>query len=111
MKKRESKKIYITHGAEYRAVEECIYEENLLFGDVYVQARDCLEEIIRISEQMQNAEQGVSSGLCEPYEELGSYGKRKPENIVRRRSSNLIAFCAERGGVKTSAMISFLLAL
>lgn len=111
MKKRESKKIYITHGAEYRAVEECIYEENLLFGDVYVQARDCLEEIIRISEQMQNAEQGVSSDLCEPYEELGSYGKRKPENIVRRRSSNLIAFCAERGGGKTSAMISFVRAL
>ena len=106
-----SKKIYITHGAEYRAVEECIYEENLLFGDVYAQARDCLEEIIKISEQMQNAEQGADSELCEPYEEQGPYGKRKPENIVRRRSSNLIAFCAERGGGKTSAMISFVRAL
>lgn len=111
MKTRESKKIYITHGAEYRAVEECIYEENLLFGDVYAQARDCLEEIIKISEQMQNAEQGADSELCEPYEEQGPYGKRKPENIVRRRSSNLIAFCAERGGGKTSAMISFVRAL
>lgn len=111
MKTRESKKIYITHGAEYRAVEECIYEENLLFGDVYAQARDCLEEIIKISEQMQNAEQGADSELCEPYEEQGHYGKRKPENIVRRRSSNLIAFCAERGGGKTSAMISFVRAL
>lgn len=111
MKTRESKKIYITHGAEYRAVEECIYEENLLFGDVYAQARDCLEEIIKISEQMRNAEQGAASEFCEPYEEQGPYGKRKPENIVKRRSSNLIAFCAERGGGKTSAMISFVRAL
>lgn len=111
METRESKKIYITHGAEYRAVEECIYEKNLLFGDVYAQARDCLEEIIKISEQMKETEQGVVSDFCAPYEELEICGKRKPENIVRRRSSNLIAFCAERGGGKTSAMISFVRAL
>lgn len=111
METRESKRIYITHGAEYRAVEECIYEKNLLFGDVYAQARDCLEEIIIISEQMQETEQGSISDFCAPYEEPAPSGKRKPENVVRRRSSNLIAFCAERGGGKTSAMISFVRAL
>lgn len=111
METRERKKIYITHGAEYRAVEECIYEENLLFGDIYAQARDCLEEIIKISEQMQNNEASHRSDFCAPYEEPYACGKRKPENIVRRRSSNLIAFCAERGGGKTSAMISFVRAL
>lgn len=111
METRESKRIYITHGAEYRAVEEYIYEKNLLFGDVYAQARDCLEEIIKISEQMQEKEQSTVSDFCAPYEEPGPSGKRKPENVVRRRSSNLIAFCAERGGGKTSAMISFVRAL
>ena len=111
METRESKRIYITHGAEYRAVEECIYEKNLLFGDVYAQARDCLEEIIIISEQMQETEQVSISDFCAPYEEPAPSGKRKPENVVRRRSSNLIAFCAERGGGKTSAMISFVRAL
>lgn len=111
MEKRDCKRIYITHGAEYRAVEECIYEENLLFGEAYAQARDCLEEIIKISEQMQGSEQSAGSDFCAPYEQLGPDGRRRPENIVRRRSSNLIVFSAERGGGKTSAMISFVRAL
>lgn len=104
------KKIYITKGAEYRAVEECIYEKDLFFGDVYAQARNCLDEIIEISEQMRQKDTSPTSENCYQGTKQREY-INDSENIVKRRSSNIIAFCAERGGGKTSAMISFVQAL
>lgn len=109
------KKIRVERGKEYQAIKECIYQEGSFFEDVYQRARDCIEEIVNISEQM------LRSEVIEDGAEALSYGSKcgcldgregaSSREIVKLRSSNLIAFCADRGQGKTSAMLSFANAL
>lgn len=109
------KKIRVEWGKEYQAIKECIYQEGSFFEDVYQRARDCIEEIVNISEQM------LRSEVIEDGAEALSYGSKcgcldgregaSSREIVKLRSSNLIAFCADRGQGKTSAMLSFANAL
>lgn len=103
LKMKEPLKIYIKKGQEYQAKREPVYLPSLFFGSAYEQARDCLEEIETICEQFeQNPANGhsYSDGLQhipdgKLYEGLLGY------------SNNVIAFCADRGYGKTTAMLSF----
>lgn len=47
----KKKTIRIARGQEDRAIIECIYQENLFFQELYEQARNCTNEILRVNEQ------------------------------------------------------------
>lgn len=99
--------ITIEHGKEYQARKESIYDKNAFFFDCYRQAADCLREILAIG-------QAFISDHPELDQAEESYPSAASANVNKALlgyPNNIIAFCAERGQGKTSAMISFANAL
>lgn len=109
------KTIYVRKGSEYHAIIECIYKENLFLADIYRRARDCTEEIVQINAQLfQRENDGLHKDPCMDSIASGyadARGGTDIERLVSNRFNNIIAFCAERGQGKTSAMLSYAAAL
>lgn len=96
-------KIAVTAGQEYMAKEENIYDSESFFFDSYRRAAECLEEVLLAQRQFEELE-NIASGINDMVEPmLNSRLLNSPNNII--------AFCAERGQGKTSAMMSFAKAL
>ena len=95
-------RIVVQKGTEYQAIEEDIRDEGLFFRDVYRGARIMLEDILEMSDHVvSNASRGKNVRLQDcSVQELNE--------IIRHRQNNVIAFCANRGYGKTSAMLSFI---
>lgn len=94
--------ITIKKGEEYRAKDnDPVWEENTFFAEAYQQARDCLGEIIDISKMAKEDISRQSSTQSDEYITAQ----------LRGCTNNIIAFCADRGHGKTSAMLSFCNAL
>lgn len=97
--------ITIKQGMEYQSHKENIYQENSFFAQSYRHAANCLQEIIDANEYF--------------FQKLDKEKKlrdsRSTDAIINRQllgyPNNIIAFCAERGQGKTSAMLSFAKAL
>jgi len=98
--------ITVKRGEEFQAKQESIYDTNTFFYDAYRQAAACLVEILTRGEEhiKRNRE---NSG--EPDEWLS--GSERINRQLLGYPNNIIAFCAERGHGKTSAMASFSTAL
>ena len=107
------KTIYVQKGKEYSANIECIYRKEIFFEDIYRRARDCTEEILQINERLADANGGFEGNPCgaDPSSACADGGYGYVERMVNTRFSNVIAFCAERGQGKTSAMLSHAKAL
>lgn len=115
---KETKTIRITRGQEDHSLIECIYEPNLFFGSLYARARSCTEEILRVNSQIVNTwsenQSYCGSVPCEKGTMLSyaaARSKTKAEYNAHSHLCNVIAFCAERGQGKTSAMLSYATAL
>lgn len=130
MKKQPLTIITIEKGDEYRSRVADIYEENAFFYPAYLQAGQCVVEILeaseRFSDQFNPRKQpyrAVSSSEYIEYQQWNQptyFHTCQTENSDRTLSkfaalasypNNIIAFCGERGGGKTSAMVSFAKAL
>lgn len=95
--------IYIRNDETYRTRKEDVTQGDLFFSPVYIQARNCLNDIVETTQH---------------YWEIAKHGKNPTRtqqdfNPLRLRGypNNIIAFCAKRGYGKTSAMLSFSTAL
>ena len=94
--------IVITQGTEYQSRVEDIYCPNIFFHSAYKQAADCVESILQVGQEpnwIKTTQFQESSSDLELNDKLLGY------------PNNVIAFCAERGQGKTSAMVSFAKAL
>ena len=89
------RKITIASGDEYRPKVEDIYDPQGFFYDSYRHAAACVKEILAAGEEYK--EDGRDS----------SVGREKADWALLEYPNNVIAFCAERGQGKTSAMLSF----
>lgn len=90
--------ITVKKGEEYFARLEDIFEKNIFFSDIYRRAAVNLNEILQF---IKNKEQNLEN--CNSTISLQKH--------LLQRSSNVIAFCADRGGGKTTALRSFANAL
>ena len=93
-------RLRVKKGSEYQAKEEDIYLQDSFFRDTYETARDCVEEILAANEK-----------FFVENDDFGRYSEEDINILLKGYANNLIAFCAERGQGKTSAMISFSTAL
>lgn len=93
--------IFIRKDEVYRTRIEDVTNKNQFFYPVYQQARDSLLELIKYSQKYWE-ENGTANHLKE--------ANRNPMRL-RGYPNNFIAFCADRGHGKTSAMLSFSKAL
>lgn len=93
-------RLRVKKGSEYQAKEENIYSQDSFFRDTYETARDCVEEILAANEK-----------FFAENDDFGRYSEEDINILLKGYANNLIAFCAERGQGKTSAMISFSTAL
>ena len=84
------KKIVMYKGDEYRAKTEEKFVEGLFFSDVYKRANSICCEIIQETEKYLDGNK--EAGYQTKYHGMGN---------------NMIAFCAERGQGKTTAMQSY----
>lgn len=91
--------ITIQNGKEYQCHEEDIYQSNAFFFQSYCQAGRCVEEILQVAKQYMTDHPLTSASDEEINDRLRGY------------PNNVIAFCAQRGQGKTSAMVSFATAL
>ena len=118
----KKKTIRIARGQEDRAIIECIYQENLFFQELYEQARNCTNEILRVNEQVERQWENKRSQTARtpcaasgknlnPISYSAFRSKTKAEYYSCSHFCNLIAFCADRGQGKTSAMLSYATAL
>ena len=92
----------ITKGKEYRAKIDKIFQDDIFFADAYRQARDCLFEILQV---MQTAKIDITNEYGKSY--IWDLPDVTLNGALRGRLNNIIAFCADRGQGKTSAMRSF----
>lgn len=95
-------KIVVQKGYEHLAIEENMYDESLFFYDAYKQGKKALEEIVSVSHVLEKrfeAEHGRP-----PVE----FAYEKLSGIAQNRINSVIAFCANRGYGKTSALLSFI---
>lgn len=99
--------IEIEKGKEGQIKEENIYTKGIFFHDAYRRAAYCVENILRDGQRYQE-ERTARNGGCRE-------GRDTAIETVNRKlagyPNNVIAFCAERGQGKTSAMTSFSRAL
>lgn len=93
--------IFIQKDEVYRTRIEDVTNKNLFFYPVYEQARDSLLELIKYSQKYWE-ENATANQIKE--------SNRNPMRL-RGYPNNFIAFCADRGHGKTSAMLSFSKAL
>lgn len=85
-----TKKIVINHGDEHRAKIEKNFKETDFFFESYQRAAKCVSEIVN-----------DALGYIEVYDENNN------GHAFYDYGNNIVAFCAERGQGKTSAMLSF----
>lgn len=97
--------ITICKGQENHAREENIYDSMNFFLDVYQRARDCVEEVLRLS--FVKEQELRQCGQCGGREWMQYSDEMLNSQLIRNQPTNIIAFCAERGGGKTTAMVSF----
>lgn len=94
--------ITIKQGMEYQAHEENIYQKNSFFALSYRHAANCLQEIIDANNYFYDKAEKLSDAP-------------NADAVINKHllgyPNNIIAFCAERGQGKTSAMLSFAKAL
>lgn len=90
------RKITISSGDEYRPKVEDIYNPHGFFYDSYRQAAACVEEILAAGKEYTQKNGRYSSA-----------GGEEADRALLEYPNNIIAFCAERGQGKTSAMLSF----
>lgn len=95
-------KIIIKEGTEYQSLVENVYCPNTFFHSSYIQAVGCVEDILRVAQ-------------TDPWEKIDRLRDRSSDLKLSDKllgyPNNVIAFCAERGQGKTSAMVSFAQAL
>lgn len=94
--------ITIKQGEEYQSREENIYQKNSFFAASYRQAADCLKEIIAANRLFK----GNPGSPC-----VDDQSDAAINQHLLGYPNNIVAFCAERGQGKTSAMVSFSKAL
>ncbi len=99
--------ITVKRGQEYQTKVESIYDKDAFFYDAYHQAAVCLEDILASNADYQSRTKPAHSGGCES---LGGKDSHTTQTLLGY-PSNVIAFCADRGQGKTSAMVSFSKAL
>lgn len=99
--------IKIKKGEEGRINQDNIYDVDLFFHDAYRRAARCVEDIL-LDGKRHREDHKERCGGCQE-------GKDAAIGDINRRlmgyPNNVIAFCAERGQGKTSAMTSFAEAL
>lgn len=95
-------KITIERGKEFQAKDENIYDPETFFYESYQRAARCVTEIIR-NEQRLFSSQATTGKIFQGSEDSDSVASRE----LLGYPNNIIAFCAERGWGKTSAMTSF----
>ena len=101
------KVIKVTKGREYQAKIDKVYEGDNFFADVYERARDCIYEIYDISEAAKKEILEEARLSDNSVQALTNLSDVKLNYQLRGRVNNLLAFCADRGQGKTSAMRSF----
>lgn len=95
--------IKITKGKEYRAKGDRVYQENLFFSDAYQQAKRCIQEIISINRETHEKIKAERPGI----KEIVDLPDSELNDLLRGKLNNVLAFCANRGQGKTSALRSF----
>lgn len=88
-------KIVVEKGHEYQATAESIYRKDSFFRDVYQMAKECIGEILYVGKNFEDL-----------YDSKKSRSDAELNADLMGYSNNLIAFCANRGHGKTSAMLS-----
>lgn len=94
--------IKITKGKEYRSKIDKAYQNDVFFADAYALARDRISEICSINRTT------LADMQREYGSDLLSFSDNKLNSMLRGRVNNVLAFCADRGQGKTTAMRSFL---
>ena len=84
-------RIIVYQGDENRAKIETEFSKDMFFADVYADAEDMVREIVC---EVKRQEKKQDSIECS-------------NNSFQRTPNNIIAFCAQRGQGKTTAMKSF----
>ena len=98
--------ITVKRGEEFQAKQENIYDGKTFFHDAYRQAASCLVEILSSSEDYLNRMESRDRE-----EDWWMSDNERDNQRLLGYPNNVIAFCAERGHGKTSAMTSFSSAL
>lgn len=120
MKQQPLTKITIQKGDEYRSRVADIYKEDAFFYPSYRQAGQCVVEILNASRKFSESfEKSCPLYASEvPLNGCGNCSQNQGHDLGLSRfaalasyPNNIIAFCGERGGGKTSAMVSFAKAL
>lgn len=105
------KQITICKGQENHAREENIYDPENFFSDVYTQAKACLQEVLKFSHAREKEMSSCDPHKCQAEDFSLCSDANLNSQLVKNHPTNIIAFCAERGGGKTTAMVSFAAAL
>lgn len=92
--------ITIDQGKEYQARKESIYDQESFFFSCYRQAADCLIEIVKAGKAFVDSHADMDSNHS-------SVANAAINKELVGYPNNIIAFCAERGQGKTTAMVSF----
>ena len=98
--------ITVKRGEEFQAKQENIYDGKTFFHDAYRQAASCLVEILSSSEDYLNRMESRDRE-----QDWWMSDNERANQRLLGYPNNVIAFCAERGHGKTSAMTSFSSAL
>lgn len=96
--------ITVQKGQEYQPRVECIYQESNFFYTSYKRAASGLSEILAAAEQFSKRHENNAV-------DYWSASSAYLNSQLLGYSNNVLAFCAERGQGKTSAMVSFAKAL
>lgn len=105
--------IFIEPNEAYRTKIEDITQKECFFYPAYTQARNCLDGILEYTKEYWEAREQIH-GEGQTYRGKKDVDERiLPYNPMRHLGypNNIIAFCADRGQGKTSAMLSFSRAL
>ena len=110
--------IRILRGQEDHSNIECIYDEDLFFRNLYMHARACTDEILKVNEQICESWESLRQRGCvlpcqngRPISYAAARSRTESEYFACAHLSNVISFCADRGQGKTSAMLSYATAL
>lgn len=101
--------IFIEPNEAYRTKIENITDKECFFYPAYIQARNCLDGILENTREYWEDREQIH-GEDQFYRgKKDSIERILPYNPLRHRGypNNIIAFCADRGQGKTSAMLSF----
>lgn len=97
--------IQIIKGKEYQARRDDIYKKDIFFADTYAAARDFIYDIVDISEEVKK--ELIRESRSKKWSDFIAQLSENPNQDLRGQVNNIIAFCADRGQGKTTAMRSF----